>query len=410
MLHLNIFMKQLLFLIIFINVLLINTKAQFSDCLIGDVSNNAVMNNISTNQLFTISVEDTSKVENTGDKVQNFIEKAFKYSPLPFGGYATETSWVLGITKYNAFRVKSDILPDSMIQPSSILAYFYYTGEQQYKVYLNADIMHHSNKFNSQFEFMFLDYPSLYFGLGNENVLDSGYLVDYKNLMIAPTFYYNAYEKMYIGAKYTFNNFIDVKNVDPRNPIADSAIKSNEGIQSGIGLHMYRESRDNRIRAKKGSYLNVGYDYYTKVLGSNFNYGTLSVDYRKYYTPIPQLTIAGQFFGTLTHGDIPVQSMPVVGGPYRMRGVYENRFRDNQMVMTQLELRFPIYWIIYGSTFADMGQVANTVNDFRFDEFHYGYGAGLRILIDKETSSVLRFDISFSEGKHEIFVGFNEAF
>ncbi len=36
----------------------------------------------------------------------------------------------------------------------------------------------------------------------------------------------------------------------------------------------------------------------------------------------------------------------------------------------------------------------------KFNEFKYGYGAGLRLLIDEKTSSVFRFDISFRDGGH----------
>ncbi|RLD40429.1 MAG: hypothetical protein DRI86_15260 [Bacteroidetes bacterium] len=48
--------------------------------------------------------------------------------------------------------------------------------------------------------------------------------------------------------------------------------------------------------------------------------------------------------------------------------------------------------------------------DFKMDGFKFGYGAGLRLLIDEATSSVLRFNISFREDGHSIFIGFNEAF
>ena len=401
-------MKQTILLLFIAFLFTAQAKAQISDQLI-------IKNKIeqspsafpSANQ-FTLLANDSTEELSFADKTQNFIEFAFKYFPLPFGGYATETSWVLGITKYNAWKFKSATLADSLIQPSSIIAYFYFTGEHQYKFDVNIDLVHHSNKYNSKFDFIFLDYPSLYFGLGNENERDSGYMVDYKNLMIAPSFYYNIYENIYIGGKYTFNNFIDVKNLISRSD--DSLIVLNEGIQSGLGFHMYRESRDNRIRAKKGSYLNVGYDYFGNYLGSNFDYGAFTLDYRKYVTPIPQLTIAGQFFTELTHGDIPIQSMPVVGGAYMMRGVYENRYRDKQMLMAQMEMRFPLFWIISGATYAGIGQVAPKVADFGFDKFHLGYGAGFRILIDEATSSVLRFDFSFDKDGHSIFIGFNEAF
>ncbi len=344
----------------------------------------------------------------TADKTQIFIEKAFKYSPLPFAGYATETGMVIGVTKYNAFKFKGNTLSDSLIQPSSILAYVYFTQENQYKYYLITDLMNNDNKINSKFEFMFMDYPSYFFGLGNNNDFDSAYLVDFKNILFAPSVSYNIFENIYIGAKYTYNDYLNIASLDEN--INDSVLQTNSGLQSGVGIIVSREARDNRIRAKKGSYFNMSYDFYDESMGSEFNYNQFTLDYRYYITPIKQITIASQLYTTLSSGNVPVQSMPVVGGAYRMRGIYEARYRDKNMIMAQFELRFPIYWILYGATYVGLGQVAPRVSDFAFNSFHYGYGAGLRLLIDEKTSSVLRFDLSYGPSGSKIFIGFNEAF
>lgn len=354
--------------------------------------------------------QDISPVGIKKDKVASIIEKVFKYFPLPFAGYSTETSTVFGITKYNGFKIKSHKLADSLIQPSSVLLYGYYTLNNQYKIYTNIDLMHGANKFNSKFEFLLLDYPSLYFGIGNNTKEDNKVLIDFKNIMLSPSFDYNFYEQMYIGAKYTFNNFIDVKPIEIDTLIRDKNITDNEGVQSAIGIRFIRENRDNRIRARAGSYVSISFDAYTHLLGSAHDYTSFVMDLRKYYTPDPRITIAGQFYTEIKSGDVPIQSMAVLGGTERMRGIYENRYRDKTVSMAQLELRFPIFWIIGGTTFADLGQVAPSYGDFTADGFKYGYGAGLRLLIDKETSSVLRFDLSFREDGHSIFIGFNEAF
>ncbi len=354
--------------------------------------------------------QDISPVGIKKDKVASIIEKVFKYFPLPFAGYSTETSTVFGITKYNGFKIKSHKLADSLIQPSSVLLYGYYTLNNQYKIYTNIDLMHGANKFNSKFEFLLLDYPSLYFGIGNNTKEDNKILIDFKNIMLSPSFDYNFYEQMYIGAKYTFNNFIDVKPIEIDTLIRDKNITDNEGVQSAIGIRFIRENRDNRIRARAGSYVSISFDAFTHLLGSAHDYTSFVMDLRKYYTPDPRITIAGQFYTEIKSGDVPIQSMAVLGGTERMRGIYENRYRDKTVSMAQLELRFPIFWIIGGTTFADLGQVAPSYGDYTADGFKYGYGAGLRLLIDKETSSVLRFDLSFREDGHSIFIGFNEAF
>lgn len=354
--------------------------------------------------------QDTTIVKPNEDKVAIAIEKIFKYFPLPFAGYSTETDIVLGITKYNAFKIHSNELSDSLIQPSSVLIYGYYTFNNQYKFDMSIDLMHGANKYNSKLDFILFDYPSLYFGIGSDSEESDEILVDFKNLMIASSFDYNFYKELYIGGKYTFNNYLRVRPVEVDSLIDPEDYLDNEGVQSGLGLRFYREKRDNRIRAKTGSYLLATYDIFGKYLGSEFNYTALLIDVRKYVTPIQQLTIAGQFYTEMKVGDVPIQSLAVLGGTERMRGIYENRYRDKTMAMMQVELRFPIVWILGGVGYAGVGQVAPTYGDYKFDSFKYGYGVGLRLLIDEKTQSVLRFDVSFREGGHSIFIGFNEAF
>ena len=93
-----------------------------------------------------------------------------------------------------------------------------------------------------------------------------------------------------------------------------------------------------------------------------------------------------------------------------MRGIYQGRFRDKTMAMAQLEMRFPLFGIVGGAVFGGMGQVASRPVDFKSSGFHYAGGGGLRIFIDRATSSVLRVDAGFSKEGYTLFFGFGEAF
>lgn len=90
--------------------------------------------------------QDTTSVATKGDKAAAIIEKTFKYVTIPYVGYSTETDLIFGVAKYNAFRIHSSILPDSLIQPSSVMVFGYYTLNHQYKIETIIDLMHGSNK------------------------------------------------------------------------------------------------------------------------------------------------------------------------------------------------------------------------------------------------------------------------
>ncbi len=363
---------------------------------------------ISGNAGDTIHLQDTVPEMLLTEKAENLFGKLFKYVPIPYLGYSTETSLTFGLIKYNAFKIHSLHVPDSLVMLSSVSLYGFYTLNKQYEIKLKVDVMSGNNRYNPVFEFRFRDFPMYYFGVGNRTPEEGGVLTDFKNLLISPEFNYKFYGKNYLGAKYVFNNFIRVETSDTTTEFPDLTV--NEGIQSGFGIKYFREGRNNRLETTKGSYIYLSYDFYNHVFGSRFDYGYFTVDLRKYFTPVPRLTFAGQLYSEIKSGDVPVQSLAVIGGKYRMRGIYRGRYRDKTLAMAQLEMRFPIVWIIGGAVFGGMGQVGPRLTDFKGNGFHYAGGGGLRICIDKATSSMLRVDVGFSNEGYTLFLGFGEAF
>ena len=350
---------------------------------------------------------DTVPEEVLAEKAESLFGKLFKYMPVPYLGYSTETSLTFGIIKYNAFKFRNRNLPDSLMQLSSVSLYGFYTLNKQYEIKLKGDLMFGPNRFNTVFEFTFRDFPMLYFGVGNDTPEENGVLTDFKNLLLKPGFNYNIAKNNYLGFRYIFDNYL---HVYPRDTVPEYDLEGNEGIQSGFGLIYFREARDNRLEPKRGSYIYFSADLFDHIFGSKFDYGNFTVDLRKYYTVFGKLTMAGQLYSEIRLGDVPVQSLSLVGGKYRMRGIYQGRFRDKTLAMGQVELRFPLFWVIGGAAFAGMGQVQPHFSDFKGNGFHYAGGGGLRICMDKKTSSVLRVDVGFSKGGHTVFLGFGEAF
>jgi outer membrane protein assembly factor BamA len=181
-------------------------------------------------------------------------------------------------------------------------------------------------------------------------------------------------------------------------------------MQSGIGVKIQNEGRDNRLNAKKGFYVDASYQVFRKALGSEFNFEYFQTDIRYYNTPYKKITIASQIRTEAKNGDVPVQSLSQLGGDFAMRGTYRGRYRDLVAVDTQLELRFPIFWIFGGTIFNSLGQVAPSYKDLSFNAFHYNYGFGLRLKVDSVHDINLRFDYGISKDQTYFIVNFAEAF
>ena len=106
--------------------------------IVSDAQPQAVMQPLSMlvrNLISTIGLTstDTSGTMQKLNAVNNFMEWYMLYFPVPFGSYSKETSWLFGLTKYNAFTMRRKGEEDSNTQASSITAFGYYTLNTQYK-------------------------------------------------------------------------------------------------------------------------------------------------------------------------------------------------------------------------------------------------------------------------------------
>ncbi len=357
------------------------------------------------------------KVDTTADqsKLDDFnkkMEKIVRIFPLPVVSYSAETDWLFGLTKINSFRIGADDQYDESIQPSQVTALFYLTMNKQYKGVLTSDLIFSENKWESFTQIMFIDFPSYYFGIGDDTKLEDRCWVDTENFGIEQSIVYQLNETYYIGVKYLFNNFLKVDTVADAEQCAFNYenLDENEGIQSGIGIRARYDTRDNRLSARKGSAIYFEFMNYGKWIGSEFEYNSLTIDLRKFITPIKGLTLAGQLYSEAKFGNVPIQSLSLMGGDDMMRGVYHGRFRDKTMIEAQVELRFPIFWVFSGAVFTGLGEVAPDFNSYTWDGVKWTYGAGIRLVVNEATRSNLRFDVGVFEKRPLFFFTYSEAF
>jgi hemolysin activation/secretion protein len=96
-------------------------------------------------------------------------------------------------------------------------------------------------------------------------------------------------------------------------------------------------------------------------------------------------------------GDVPFQQLALIGGPRKMRGYFEGRFRDKNLWMFQAEYRWPIKGIFGMTFFANAASVAPDLNTLLSEQVHFAGGLGLRIRLSKEDKVNLRVDLGINE-------------
>ena len=355
---------------------------------------------------------DTSGTMQKLNSVNSFMEWYMLYFPVPFGSYSKETNWLFGLTKYNAFTMRRDHELDSTTQASSITAFGYYTLNTQYKAVLESNLMFSENRALWKITLAYIYYPLLYYGIGNDTHLSQERTLNTLNIQLSTSYLFRVWKKWYVGAAYDFYNYskVELDGDAPSYPGDSLQIANAEGKQSGFGLRVTMEGRDNRLNAKKGFYLDASYQLFDKALGSDFNYQYFQFDARYYFPLLRKFTIATLLRSESRQGDVPVQSLALLGGDYYMRGSYLGRYRSNVSLIGQAEARFPIFWILGGTLFGGAGQVATDYSKIDLGSFHANYGFGLRLKVDSKHDVNLRFDMGFTGDQTLFVMNFSEAF
>jgi len=106
---------------------------------------------------------------------------------------------------------------------------------------------------------------------------------------------------------------------------------------------------------------------------------------------------------------LPFYLKSSLGGVDNLRGYRNGRFLDNDLAMASVEYRYPILEIIDGFVFLDEARVFNNLSDsFKWHDWKYSYGAGVKIFDDKDM--MVRTFVAKSKEDSRFYLEFSDAF
>jgi len=191
-----------------------------------------------------------------------------------------------------------------------------------------------------------------------------------------------------------------------------------QSVSSGISLNVQNDTRENPINPQSGYYVNAIFRINPTFLGSNDNWKSLYVDYRRYFHFGPErtqnvLALWGYYWTTLS-SKTPYLDLPSIGwDPTNRsgRGIDQNRFRGKGLIDLEAEYRRDILpsGFLGFTLFANMNTVTER-DKYRFTGFHPAAGAGLRIKFNKRSNTNIALDYGFSKFGNVFYINLGEAF
>lgn len=382
-------------------------------CVYGYAQNDSISGHTDT---LTSQSVDTAKVEPVhkktffkkfldyfGDANKNKKNKRFDFSVIGGPHYSSDVGLGLGLVAAGLYRMDRS---DTIMQPSSVSFYGDIATSGFYLLGVRGTNLFPHDRYRLVYNLYFFSFPSYFWGTGYANGSNNDNKSKYKRLQnqVKVDFLVRLAKNLYMGPGMSFD-YVEGQNFENIS-LLDGQSRSN--ISVGAGVSLVYDSRDFLTNAYKGMYLKLEQRFYPSFLGTKrpFNRTDLIFDY---YQPLWKGAILATDFHTmLNYGDTPWTMMAMMGGSLRMRGYYEGRYRDNNIIELQAELRQHVWrrngmavWVGGGNVFKDF-------NRFNWSHTLPNYGIGYRWEFKKRVN--VRLDYGFGKGQTGFIFNINEAF
>lgn len=176
----------------------------------------------------------------------------------------------------------------------------------------------------------------------------------------------------------------------------------------GVGVSYTFDSRDFMLNASRGWFMQLDLTTNPTFLGNNNTYWSAELQLATYRKAWRGAIIAGELHTRQSTGQVPWPMLADVGSSNRMRGYYEGRYRDKNVVDAQVELRQHIWhrnglvvWLGAAEVFPNYGSL-------RFRRILPNAGIGYRWQFKKGVN--VRLDYGFSRNGTGFIFNINEAF
>jgi len=338
--------------------------------------------------------------DSTTDKHHGFLG-------YPAFSYAPETRLSVGLSLIYYFRTNKR---DSSYRPSIMHPVAAYTEDKQFYLENPFQLFFDKEKYYIYGIAAYYNYPYNFYGIGNG--VPRSYVEKYNSIYgnYDISFLRKINRHWYGGIKLK-GGYYSITQTIPGDLLASGTITGSKGGNSiGIGPMFLFDSRDNIFASTKGSFVEISSAFNSKHLLSNYSFASFILDARKFIS-IKKNVFAFQTYMSAVTGNAPFYQLSLLGGPKRMRGYYEGRYRDNDYIMAQCEYRSPFVMNRFGLViFAGAGTVFHNINSFNPTYIQPSYGGGLRLKFNRKESLHVRLDAAFGNNTMGYYLYLSEAF
>ena len=297
-----------------------------------------------------------------------------------------------------------------------------YTQKKQVIAQLVSNVWLKSNEYNINTNWAYLKFPQKDFGLGSSSDLELFDNLDYSYIKLHQSIVKRIAPNLYFGPglniDYRWRISDSTTMLKPLNSFSQYGLTNNSN-STGFLLNLLYDTRVNNVSPVANSnYFNLSYRNNVSFLGSDQNWQSIIIDYRK-YLPFPKGS--KNIFAFWTYNQITLKGKPpyldlpsTANDTYNNfgRGYVQGRFRGDKLLFAESEYRFGITenGFIGGVVFANV-QTLSAQKGQPLQGVLPGYGLGLRIKFNKHSNTSVALDYGFGQGGSKgLFMNLGEVF
>ncbi len=346
-----------------------------------------------------------------GDYLRNSnkqkAEKKIDFGFIPGPNYSATTGLglgLLGTATYSADR------SDATLPRSNASVYSNMTTGGFFMVGLRGNHIFPKQRYQLDYKLNLSTFSTSFWGIGYKNADLNSNKADYRRNRInaMARFMFRIAPKTYLGP---FVNYrvAQAKDVDEdKLPLWQGQSKT-VGV-STLGFSFTYDTRDFILNASRGVFLQIDQTFSPRKLSrkQEYSFSTTEATFSTYGRLWKGAILAGELHGMFNYGDVPWAFMAEVGSNDRMRGYYEGRYRDQNVIEGQVELRQHIKgrngvvaWVALANAFPNFNHIA-----WRYTLPNAG--VGYRWEFKKRIN--IRIDYGFTRKGGGFLFNINEAF
>lgn len=318
------------------------------------------------------------------------------FMPVPVFRYTQEIGMEFGLgALYSTYLDKEDLTNRS----SNFSGVVSISTKGQYNISLKSDIWTKQNSHHCVTEVRFKRMPFDFYGVGNDSFeSDKDRLVQGSvKVVLEP-------EKMLLPKAYTGIS-LGFETYHFRDQVTGGIYETDKTLSHRIGgsvlyagVSQSYDTRNSNNYTTKGFMGRITYQFAPDFWGGeNFTGSLIKVNVRNFWSISPKFVLGvNGLYHTIQGKDIPFYLLPQMGNDEIMRGYYTGRFRENNLIAAQAELRYRYNNRFGAVVFGGGGQVFSN-REFALGNLKPSFGVGGRYFFDPEKGLSMRLDYGIGE-------------